>query len=100
MTAAQNKDELLDMIQHGAEKVFNSRGAVGPAADTDMGDDDFVCLECSKHGRWLRLYVVQTVYRIIEAPYRRPTSQEIAEYKRSMGLMNPAMEARRFFLGI
>ncbi|KAF1845049.1 uncharacterized protein K460DRAFT_354908 [Cucurbitaria berberidis CBS 394.84] len=38
---AASKDELLTMIQHGAEKVFNSKGPVGPAADGDFGDDDF-----------------------------------------------------------
>lgn len=38
---AASKDELLTMIQHGAEKVFNSKGAVGLAGDGDMADDDF-----------------------------------------------------------
>jgi SWI/SNF-related matrix-associated actin-dependent regulator of chromatin subfamily A member 5 len=38
---AASKDELLTMIQHGAEKVFNSKGPVGAAASGDMGDDDF-----------------------------------------------------------
>ncbi|XDG04358.1 hypothetical protein ABKA04_003973 [Annulohypoxylon sp. FPYF3050] len=35
------KDELLDMIQHGAEKVFQTKGATGMAAKgTDLNDDD------------------------------------------------------------
>ncbi|KAI1105334.1 SWI/SNF family of DNA-dependent ATPase [Jackrogersella minutella] len=35
------KDELLDMIQHGAEKVFQTRGATGMASKgTDLNDDD------------------------------------------------------------
>ncbi|KAI2602080.1 SWI/SNF family of DNA-dependent ATPase [Hypoxylon sp. NC1633] len=35
------KDELLDMIQHGAEKVFQTRGATGMAAKgTELNDDD------------------------------------------------------------
>ncbi|KAK7746356.1 chromatin remodeling complex Adenosinetriphosphatase [Cytospora paraplurivora] len=40
--AAANKDELLSMIQHGAETVFQSKGAVGHAAEmgADMTDDD------------------------------------------------------------
>lgn len=40
--AAANKDELLSMIQHGAEKVFQSKGAFGELADkgTELGDDD------------------------------------------------------------
>ncbi|KAF3359386.1 hypothetical protein VDGD_01523 [Verticillium dahliae] len=39
--AAANKDELLSMIQHGAEKVFSSKGATDTAAEGDsVGDDD------------------------------------------------------------
>ncbi|RQM05542.1 hypothetical protein DH86_00001560 [Scytalidium sp. 3C] len=40
--AAANKEELLTMIQHGAEKVFNSKGATGTLAEsgTDLNDDD------------------------------------------------------------
>lgn len=40
--AAANKDELLSMIQHGAEKVFQSKSTAGPATKTggDMTDSD------------------------------------------------------------
>lgn len=40
--AAANKDELLSMIQHGAETVFQAKGATGQLAEkgTDMTDDD------------------------------------------------------------
>lgn len=38
---AASKDELLTMIQHGAEKVFNSKGALGPAGEGDFADDEF-----------------------------------------------------------
>ncbi|RMZ74437.1 chromatin remodelling complex atpase chain isw1 [Pyrenophora seminiperda CCB06] len=38
---AASKDELLTMIQHGAEAVFKSKGPVGPAADGELADDDF-----------------------------------------------------------
>ncbi|KAI1416201.1 SWI/SNF family of DNA-dependent ATPase [Hypoxylon sp. FL1857] len=35
------KEELLDMIQHGAEKVFQTKGPTGMAAKgTDLNDDD------------------------------------------------------------
>lgn len=38
---AASKDELLTMIQHGAEKVFQSNGAVGTASNADgLTDDD------------------------------------------------------------
>lgn len=32
---AANKDELLNMIQHGAEKVFETKGAIGALDDID-----------------------------------------------------------------
>jgi SWI/SNF-related matrix-associated actin-dependent regulator of chromatin subfamily A member 5 len=38
--AAANKDELLSMIQHGAEKVFQTKGATGSLADKGDGLDD------------------------------------------------------------
>ncbi|KAF2801049.1 hypothetical protein K505DRAFT_43387 [Melanomma pulvis-pyrius CBS 109.77] len=39
---AASKDELLTMIQHGAEKVFQSHGALGLSTDAgDLTEDDF-----------------------------------------------------------
>lgn len=40
--AAANKDELLSMIQHGAENVFQTKGATGVVSDkgADMTEDD------------------------------------------------------------
>ncbi|RFU79155.1 iswi chromatin-remodeling complex atpase isw2 [Trichoderma arundinaceum] len=40
--AAANKDELLSMIQHGAEKVFQSKGSTDEAAnkDKELNDED------------------------------------------------------------
>ncbi|KAF2874386.1 SNF2 family N-terminal domain-containing protein [Massariosphaeria phaeospora] len=38
---AASKDELLTMIQHGAEKVFHSQGPLGTAVDGEFTDDDF-----------------------------------------------------------
>jgi len=48
--AAANKDELLNMIQHGAEKVFQSKGATGALAEkgTELNDDDID--EILRHG--------------------------------------------------
>ncbi|KAF2840227.1 putative SNF2 family helicase/ATPase [Patellaria atrata CBS 101060] len=37
---AASKDELLSMIQHGAEKVFNSQGGTGPMVGGEITDDD------------------------------------------------------------
>jgi SWI/SNF-related matrix-associated actin-dependent regulator of chromatin subfamily A member 5 len=38
--AAANKDELLSMIQHGAEKVFQSKGGAGSMSTQELGDAD------------------------------------------------------------
>lgn len=38
--AAANKDELLSMIQHGAETVFQSKGSTGGANGGEMNEDD------------------------------------------------------------
>ncbi|KAF1989540.1 chromatin remodelling complex ATPase chain ISW1 [Aulographum hederae CBS 113979] len=38
--AAQSKEDLLNMIQHGADKVFKSSSGFGALADGDMTDDD------------------------------------------------------------
>lgn len=39
--AAASKDELLNMIQHGAEKVFESKGPTGAlASKSDLSEDD------------------------------------------------------------
>lgn len=48
--AAANKDELLSMIQHGAEKVFQSSGPTGALAEkgNDLTDDDIDAI--LKHG--------------------------------------------------
>lgn len=48
--AAANKDELLSMIQHGAEKVFNSKTATGILAEkgSELNDDDID--DILKHG--------------------------------------------------
>ncbi|KAL8782588.1 MAG: hypothetical protein Q9213_005266 [Squamulea squamosa] len=47
--AAASKDELLTMIQHGAEKVFESKGPTGAlASKSDLSDDDIDTI--LKHG--------------------------------------------------
>ncbi|SZF06304.1 unnamed protein product [Blumeria hordei] len=48
--AAANKDELLSMIQHGAEKVFNTKTATGILAEkgSELNDDDID--DILKHG--------------------------------------------------
>lgn len=47
--AAASKDELLTMIQHGAEKVFESQGGTGAlGGKSDLTDDDIDAI--LKHG--------------------------------------------------
>ncbi|MCJ1227709.1 hypothetical protein MMC12_004367 [Toensbergia leucococca] len=46
---AASKDDLLNMIQHGAEKVFESKGATGMlGSKSDLSDDDIDAI--LKHG--------------------------------------------------
>ncbi|KAI9805640.1 MAG: hypothetical protein M1833_005132 [Piccolia ochrophora] len=47
--AAASKDELLNMIQHGAEKVFQTKGASGTmGSNADLSEDDIDSI--LKHG--------------------------------------------------
>lgn len=47
--AAANKDELLNMIQHGAEKVFSSKGPTGALSEgAELNDNDID--EILRHG--------------------------------------------------
>ncbi|KAI9806762.1 MAG: hypothetical protein M1825_006219 [Sarcosagium campestre] len=47
--AAASKDELLNMIQHGAEKVFQTKGPLGElTSKSDLSDDDIDSI--LKHG--------------------------------------------------
>ncbi|KAF1808678.1 putative SNF2 family helicase/ATPase [Eremomyces bilateralis CBS 781.70] len=39
-TKAASKENLLSMIQHGAEKVFESQGAIGAHSGGELTDDD------------------------------------------------------------
>jgi SWI/SNF-related matrix-associated actin-dependent regulator of chromatin subfamily A member 5 len=48
--AAANKDELLNMIQHGAEKVFQSKGGIGALAEKGSAVDDSDIDDILKHG--------------------------------------------------
>lgn len=55
--AAANKDELLSMIQHGAETLFNSKGGTGAIAEKgmDMTDDDIDAILSSGENRTKQL---------------------------------------------
>ena len=47
--AAASKDELVNMIQHGAQEVFESKGAMGTlTSKSDLSDDDIDSI--LKHG--------------------------------------------------
>ncbi|KAI0134069.1 chromatin remodelling complex ATPase chain ISW1 [Xylariales sp. AK1849] len=50
------KDELLSMIQHGAEKVFNTKGGTGLASKgTDLNDDDIEAILAKGENRTKQL---------------------------------------------
>lgn len=103
--AAANKDELLNMIQHGAEKVFASNGATGKLAEkgTDLGDDDID--EILKHGeqrtaelnaRYEKLGIDDLQNFTSESAYEW-NGQDFTSRKKEIGInwINPAKRERK-----
>jgi SWI/SNF-related matrix-associated actin-dependent regulator of chromatin subfamily A member 5 len=103
--AAANKDELLNMIQHGAEKVFNSKGPTGALAEkgTDLNDDDID--EILKHGekrtaelnaRYEKLGIDDLQKFTSESAYEW-NGQDFTNRKKEIGMnwINPAKRERK-----
>ena len=103
--AAANKDELLNMIQHGAEKVFQSNGATGALAKTDkeLNDDDID--EILKHGekrtaelnaRYEKLGIDDLQKFTSESAYEW-NGQDFTNKKKEIGInwINPAKRERK-----
>ncbi|PMD44194.1 hypothetical protein L207DRAFT_630564 [Hyaloscypha variabilis F] len=103
--AAANKDELLNMIQHGAEKVFNSKGATGALADkgAELNDDDID--EILKHGeqrtaelnaRYEKLGIDDLQKFTSESAYEW-NGQDFTNKKKEIGInwINPAKRERK-----
>jgi SWI/SNF-related matrix-associated actin-dependent regulator of chromatin subfamily A member 5 len=103
--AAANKDELLNMIQHGAERVFQSKGATGALAEkgTELNDDDID--EILKHGekrtaelnaRYEKLGIDDLQKFTSESAYEW-NGQDFTNKKKEIGMnwINPAKRERK-----
>ena len=103
--AAANKDELLNMIQHGAEKVFQTKGATGALAEkgAELNDDDID--EILKHGeqrtaelnaRYEKLGIDDLQKFTSESAYEW-NGQDFTNKKKEIGMnwINPAKRERK-----
>ncbi|TVY36527.1 ISWI chromatin-remodeling complex ATPase [Lachnellula subtilissima] len=103
--AAANKDELLNMIQHGAEKVFQTKGATGALAENgaDLNDDDID--DILKHGeertaqlnaRYEKLGIDDLQKFTSESAYEW-NGQDFTNRKKEIGInwINPAKRERK-----
>ncbi|KHJ33085.1 putative chromatin remodelling complex atpase chain isw1 [Erysiphe necator] len=103
--AAANKDELLNMIQHGAEKVFASKGATGALTEkgSDLNDDDID--EILKHGeqrtaelnaRYEKLGIDDLQNFTSESAYEW-NGQDFTSHKKEIGInwINPTKRERK-----
>ncbi|TVY30562.1 ISWI chromatin-remodeling complex ATPase, partial [Lachnellula hyalina] len=103
--AAANKDELLNMIQHGAEKVFQTKGATGALAQNgaDLNDDDID--DILKHGeertaqlnaRYEKLGIDDLQKFTSESAYEW-NGQDFTNRKKEIGInwINPAKRERK-----
>jgi SWI/SNF-related matrix-associated actin-dependent regulator of chromatin subfamily A member 5 len=103
--AAANKDELLNMIQHGAEKVFQTKGPTGAFAqkEGDLTDDDIDNI--LKHGemrtaqlnaRYEKLGIDDLQKFTSESAYEW-NGQDFTNKKKEIGInwINPAKRERK-----
>lgn len=103
--AAANKDELLSMIQHGAEKVFQTKGAFGALADkgTELNDDDIdAILQAGEsrtkelNARYEKLGIDDLQKFTSESAYEW-NGEDFAARKKDIGInwINPAKRERK-----
>ncbi|KAF2830831.1 hypothetical protein CC86DRAFT_367491 [Ophiobolus disseminans] len=100
---AASKDELLTMIQHGAEKVFNSKGPLGPATGDEDAEDDFE--EIMKRGEQMTAKLNQKYETLGLEDLQKFTSDSTYEWngetfeprKKNVGLtwINPSKRERK-----
>lgn len=103
--AAANKDELLNMIQHGAEKVFSTKGATGALSEkgAELNDDDID--DILKHGeqrtaelnaRYEKLGIDDLQKFTSESAYEW-NGQDFTNKKKEIGInwINPAKRERK-----
>lgn len=103
--AAANKDELLSMIQHGAEKVFNTKGPLGQLADKGSGltDDDIDSILAAGEDRTKKLNAkyeqlgIDDLQKFTSESAYEWNGEDFAARKKEVGLnwINPAKRERK-----
>ncbi|KAK0644522.1 SNF2 family N-terminal domain-containing protein [Cercophora newfieldiana] len=103
--AAANKDELLSMIQHGAEKVFQSKGAFGNLAEkgASLGDDDIDAILSAGENRTKELNAkyeklgLDDLQKFTSESAYEWNGEDFAARKKDIGMtwINPAKRERK-----
>ncbi|KAK1750823.1 ISWI chromatin-remodeling complex ATPase ISW2 [Echria macrotheca] len=103
--AAANKDELLSMIQHGAEKVFQSKGAFGTLADkgANLDDDDIDAILTAGENRTKELNAkyeklgLDDLQKFTSESAYEWNGEDFAARKKDIGIswINPAKRERK-----
>jgi len=103
--AAANKDELLSMIQHGAEKVFQSKGAYGELAEKgeELDDDDIDTILAAGENRTKELNAkyeklgLDDLQKFTSESAYEWNGEDFAARKKDIGInwINPAKRARK-----
>ncbi|KAH6690497.1 SNF2 family domain-containing protein [Plectosphaerella plurivora] len=103
--AAANKDELLHMIQHGAENVFQSKGASGSLASkgADLNDDDIEAILAQGEDRTKKLNAkyeklgIDDLQNFTSESAYTWNGEDFAKNKKDIGMtwINPAKRERK-----
>ncbi|EXU98804.1 SNF2 family protein [Metarhizium robertsii] len=102
--AAANKDELLSMIQHGAEKVFQSKGATGDLqGKKELHDDDIDAILNQGENRTKELNAkyeklgIDDLQKFTSESAYQWNGENFANVKKDVGMnwINPAKRERK-----
>lgn len=103
--AAANKDELLSMIQHGAENVFQSKGAAGTIASkgANLDDDDIDAILAQGEDRTKKLNAkyeklgIDDLQNFTSESAYNWNGEDFAKNKKDIGMswINPAKRERK-----
>lgn len=102
--AAANKDELLSMIQHGAEDVFKTKGATGNLAEkAELNDDDIDAILTSGESRTKELNAryeklgIDDLQKFTSESAYEWNGEDFAARKKDIGInwINPAKRERK-----
>lgn len=101
--AAANKDELLSMIQHGAEKVFQSKGATGNLGKQALDDDEIDAILNQGESRTKELSAkyeklgIDDLQKFTSESAYQWNGENFANIKKDVGIswINPAKRERK-----